>query len=230
MSFLESKIKTKSFFQIIGIDEVGRGPLAGPVVACGVSFKGNKKQLNLVLKTLSELKVTDSKKISDSKRQKILSQLNIPHEKLELCKGFKIPNFENSLEFYLIGLDNEVVDKENILQASLKAMSLCVHNLREPSDSSVWIDGNKKPKDLINDPKVETIIKGDSKSALIALASIIAKEYRDNLMKKYAETFPEYGFELHSGYPTKKHKEAIQKWGITPIHRKTFKGVKEYLK
>jgi ribonuclease HII len=97
-------------------------------------------------------------------------------------------------------------------------------------ERGVWlIDGNRMPKQVPATVDAQAIIKGDSKSVLIGLASIIAKEYRDNLMVTLSKSFPGYGLEKHAGYPTKAHKEAIAKLGPSPIHRKSFKGVKEHI-
>ena len=102
--------------------------------------------------------------------------------------------------------------------------------LHKKSDKGILlIDGNKKCNIRRDGIDETTLIKGDQRSTLIALASIVAKQYRDNLMELYAKKYPVYGFESHAGYPTKKHKEAIIKNGISKIHRKTFKGVKEFV-
>lgn len=229
MPFKESDLNWKKSRQIIGVDEVGRGPLAGPVVACAVSYVGNGNDLSKVLARLREYNVTDSKKLSSSKRATILKFLGISIPNLLLNQPLEIPVFKSHCKFSLVSLDNKIVDKINILQASLEAMEICVNNLTAEESPLVWIDGNKVPPSLKGNKNVEAIIKGDSKSAFIALSSIIAKEFRDTLMKEMAALYPGYGFESHSGYPTKKHKEAIEKCGVTPIHRLTFKGVKEHL-
>ena len=107
-------------------------------------------------------------------------------------------------------------------------MKECTHELTRDESAQAFFDGNKIPKELRSNISAEAIVKGDSKSALIALASIMAKEFRDLKMEKLALKYPGYGFEKHAGYPTVFHKEAIKNLGVTPIHRKTFKGVKEY--
>ena len=115
----------------------------------------------------------------------------------------------------------------NILQASLSAMKQASLSLNANEQDQILIDGNKTF--TIENCRIDAVIKGDSKSRVIALASIIAKVYRDKLMQKYGKKYPGYGLENHAGYPTKFHKEAIIQLGVTPIHRKTFKGVKEFI-
>ena len=119
------------------------------------------------------------------------------------------------------------IDDINILQASLKCMQTASNSLMQ-DNSIVLVDGNQVFKTTAT--KIESITKGDSKSTIIALASIIAKEFRDEKMLKYATLYPGYLLEKNAGYPTKAHKEAVIKLGITPIHRKSFKGVKEFVK
>lgn len=229
MSFFETEIKNSNEIHLIGLDEVGRGPLAGPVVSCATSFKGSEKDLKLLLNELEKYQVTDSKKLSEKKRKQILDFLKIDVQKLKCNQVVKRTLNGITFEWSLYEIDNFEIDEINILQASLLSMGKAALNIGVNQNTLCWVDGNKEPPLLKNIPGLRTIVKGDSKSAFIALASIIAKEYRDLLMKNYGEQFPEYGFEGHSGYPTKKHKEAIKKWGITPIHRRTFKGVKEFL-
>lgn len=203
----------ENYQYIIGCDEVGRGPLAGPVVGCAVKINRD------ALSKLSELGLTDSKKLSDKKRADIIKKLQI---KFLLNKKVNMPDFS----FCLWEHSPIEIDEMNILQASLSCMSKCASTLMEESCITL-IDGNKEFKEFTH-PQA-AIVKGDSKSLAIGLASVIAKVYRDNLMKEYAEKFPGYGLEKHAGYPTKFHKEAIKNLGITPIHRKTFKGVKEFI-
>ncbi len=189
----------KNGYKIIaGIDEAGRGPLAGPVVSASV----------ILPKDYSDPDITDSKKLSPKKRDLLYSRIN-----------------EHAL-FVAIGIaDIGEIDRINILQASLNSMKRSVINLLTTPDF-LLIDG----KFGINiDIPQQAIIKGDSKSISIAAASIIAKVERDRLMMKFDRIYPEYGFARHKGYPTKAHKQAILDHGITPIHRKTFKGVKEVI-
>lgn len=183
--------------RIAGFDEVGRGPLAGPVVAACVfvdpDFKYKKEYIQ----------INDSKKINEKKREKIF----------ELIKR----------EFRYIGVgicSPEEIDKLNILQASLLAMKKAYESI-EISADYLLIDGNKKINDL--DIPQKTIVKGDSSVLSIAAASIIAKVTRDRLMYDYDKIYPAYGFGKHKGYGTKQHLEAIKRFGICSIHRKSFK-------
>ena len=182
---------------IAGIDEVGRGPLAGPVIAAAVI---------LDRKNIPE-GINDSKKIPKAKR-------------ILLAEKIK----ENSI--YAYGAASEIeIDEINILQASLLAMKRASDGLSVVPKTTL-IDGNFKP-DIKN--KAISIIKGDSKSVSIAAASILAKVYRDEIMLKYSKQFPEYGFQTNSGYGTKEHLSALKNYGITPIHRKSFKPVHNIL-
>ncbi len=182
---------------IAGIDEVGRGPLAGPVIAAAVI---------LDRKNIPE-GINDSKKIPKARR-------------ILLAEKIK----ENSI--YAYGAASEIeIDEINILQASLLAMKRASDGLSIVPKTTL-IDGNFKP-----DIKKNTIsiIKGDNKSVSIAAASILAKVYRDEIMLKYSKQFPEYGFQTNSGYGTKEHLSALKNYGITPIHRKSFKPVHNIL-
>ena len=182
---------------IAGIDEVGRGPLAGPVIAAAVI---------LDRKNIPE-GINDSKKIPKAKR-------------ILLAEKIK----ENSI--YAYGAASEIeIDEINILQASLLAMKRASDRLTVFPKTTL-IDGNFKP-DIKNN--TISIIKGDSKSVSIAAASILAKVYRDEIMLKYSKQFPEYGFQTNSGYGTKEHLSALKNYGITPIHRKSFKPVHNIL-
>ncbi len=182
---------------IAGIDEVGRGPLAGPVIAAAVI---------LDRKNIPE-GINDSKKIPKAKR-------------ILLAEKIK----ENSI--YAYGAASEIeIDDINILQASLLAMKRASDRLSVVPKTTL-IDGNFKP-DIKNN--TISIIKGDSKSVSIAAASILAKVYRDEIMLKYSKQFPEYGFQTNSGYGTKEHLSALKNYGITPIHRKSFKPVHNIL-
>lgn len=226
--FLEYQWKEEDY-RVIGLDEVGRGPLAGPVAAGGALFKGKHSELHEVLKQLEDLRVTDSKKLTSPKRRKIIESLGVKLDSISPNKKIIPSLFLGQVEIYLYECANEVIDEINILQASLLSMKTCALKLSGRKKTWAFFDGNKVPKDMPRNIKSEAVVKGDSKSALIGLASIFAKEYRDYLMEKLALVYPGYGFEKHAGYPTKKHLEAIRELGVTPIHRKTFKGVKEYL-
>ncbi|MBT4791416.1 MAG: ribonuclease HII [Halobacteriovoraceae bacterium] len=212
----------KEFKAIIGCDEVGRGPIAGPVVACAVKVKRSEKGL---LSQLIKLNVTDSKKLSTKKRKIILNQLGIDVKNLKVNHLYKIKYFNLCFEFCLNECDHKKIDKINILQASLLAMKLASEKLGE-SQSKVLIDGNKLFETKYAS---EAIIKGDSKVVVIGLASIIAKEFRDEKMTQLDQKYPGYNLAKHAGYPTKEHRDAVKELGPSKIHRKTFKGVKEYL-
>lgn len=215
-----------SFF-MAAIDEVGRGPLAGPVVAACLFWSGNLKQLGEDEDFLTELGINDSKKLSDKKREEIVHEIGVelsPHQKLSFShqklSRFKLCLFEN---------DHKRIDEINILQASLEVMENSWQIFSTKKIGKILIDGNKLPKTLVDDDRAETVVKGDLKSQLIGLSSICAKVYRDRLMRELADVYPGYGLERHAGYPTKAHKEAIKNLGVSPIHRKTFKGVKEFV-
>jgi ribonuclease HII len=176
---------------IAGVDEVGRGCLAGPVIAAAVILRNN----------ISGLK--DSKKLTKKKREEL-----------------SLIIMQNS--YFSFGSSSpKEIDKINILQASLLAMKRAILNL-SVKPGKILIDGIHKP-DLNTD--TQTIISGDSYIDQISAASIIAKVYRDNLMMQFDKEYPNFYFSSHMGYGTKIHKAAIKKYGITPIHRKTFKGV-----
>lgn len=179
------------FEVVCGIDEAGRGPLAGPVYAAAVILpKGHIVE-----------GVNDSKKISKKKRDMLYDKI------IEECVD------------YSIGVATEKeIDEINILQATFLAMRRAVEGLSVKPDIAL-IDGNKTPN---LDIEQRAIIKGDSKSANISAASIIAKVSRDRYMLEMAEKYPEYQFEKHKGYGTKLHYEMIEKYGVSPIHRITF--------
>lgn len=183
---------------IAGIDEVGRGPLAGPVVASSVVFDNN---------TYIE-GINDSKKISEKKRELLYDEI-----------------IEKALYVGVGTVHSKEIDELNILNATKKAMKLSVLDLGIIPDL-LLIDGNQIDFSEYNQ---ESIIKGDSKSFSIASASIIAKVIRDRMMKNYAKILPEYGFEKHKGYGTKKHFEAIIENKSSIIHRKSFNPIHKHL-
>lgn len=177
---------------ICGIDEAGRGPLAGPVcAACVVLPKG------VVIEG-----VNDSKKLSEKKRDALFDVIK-----------------EKALDYGIAFASEKEIDEINILQATFLAMRRAVEKLEKVKPDFALIDGNKKPGLEIAE---RTIIKGDSKSANIAAASILAKVTRDRYMLEMAEKYPEYRFEKHKGYGTKLHYEMIEKYGLCDIHRKSF--------
>ena len=185
---------------IIGTDEAGRGPAAGGVFASAVYFPNNDKKLIDKLSILN-----DSKKLSATKR--------------EYLYDFVLNETINST----ICVEVEDIEKYNILACSLRAMKLACENIIQnisKNDILVLVDGNKLIRDF-NFPQ-QYIIKGDSKSASIAAASILAKVTRDRYMQKLDEEFPQYNWKQNAGYLTKQHLEAIDKYGVTKHHRKSF--------
>ncbi|MCE5294167.1 MAG: ribonuclease HII [Chlamydiales bacterium] len=187
----------KSGFQhIAGVDEVGRGPLAGPVVACacilpkGVVFHG----------------IQDSKSLSCKERSRLSDYLTSHPD----------------VHWSLSAVSHEIIDEINILRATLLAMKQAVESLKQRPDF-VLVDGRDTPP---VDFSKKAVIRGDAVSQSIGAASIIAKVYRDKLMDDYHKQYPEYGFDKHKGYGTQYHRNAIDKYGLSPIHRKTFGSAK----
>ena len=176
---------------ICGVDEAGRGPLAGPVCAAAVILPAG-----LVIPGLD-----DSKKLSDKRRRELFPIIQ-----------------ENALAYGIAFASHEEIDQINILQATFLAMERALAQLKIKPDLAL-IDGNRQKDFGIN---VETVVKGDSRSANIAAASVLAKVTRDNYMEEMAKAYPGYGFEIHKGYGTKAHYEALRNLGPSPIHRMTF--------
>lgn len=188
----------EQFSRIAGVDEVGRGCLAGPVVAAAVILDPNRPIKGL----------RDSKKLSAKKRDEFAQEIK-----------------EKALAWSVAAMGPEVIDKINILQATLEAMKAAVEKLPVEPDF-VQVDGNKLPKWKWLS---EAVVKGDDKVEWISAASIIAKTTRDAYMCKMAELYPQYGFEHHVGYGTAEHIKALKAYGPTPIHRKTFAPVREVI-
>ena len=186
----ETKYVENGYKYIAGVDEVGRGPLAGPVVCASVIM-----DLSNIVEG-----VTDSKKLSEKKRVALYDKI-----------------IENATAYSIQEVSPEVIDEINILQATKKCMTDAVNGLKVKPEV-LLVDAVK----LDVDCKTEAIIKGDLLSYTIGAASILAKVYRDRLMKKYAETYKGYGFERNMGYGTKEHIEKLKESGPCPIHRKTF--------
>ena len=183
-----------------GTDEAGRGCLSGPVTAAAVILNKNFK---------SKL-ITDSKKLSINQREKAKQII-----------------LKNCIAYAIFSVSNQKIDEINILNASILAMQKSINKLNHKVDFII-VDGNKfKP---VNNIEFKTIIKGDQKYLNIAAASILAKTYRDNYMEKIHKEYPEYNWGKNKGYPTKEHKLAIKKYGITKYHRKSFKLYDEQLK
>lgn len=185
---------------ICGLDEVGRGPLAGPVVAACVVIPTEKRGLDFVAD------IKDSKKVALKKREELYKQIT------------------THFPYALSALSPQEIDEINILQASLEAMKRAHDQIDGITHSLV--DGNKAP-DLSS--VAVTVVKGDQKSKSIAAASIIAKVYRDRIMQKLAYEHPQYGWERNAGYPTAQHREALLVHGITDHHRKSFAPVRRIL-
>lgn len=191
----ENQAVVEGYKFIAGVDEVGRGCLAGAVVAAACILD--------LSKPLPE-GLNDSKKISEKRREAITEYLK-----------------EHAFAYAIGQVEADEIDRINILQATKKAMRLAIEKL-SPRPDFLLIDAVQLKE--INLPQ-KAIIKGDAISASIAAASILAKTYRDNLMREMCAKFPEYGFSKHVGYGTKAHFEAIKQHGASPIHRKSFKGV-----
>ena len=196
--FFEKKATAEGFNKVAGIDEAGRGPLAGPVVSAAV----------ILPKDFSVKGVIDSKKLTAKKRSRLCQEI-----------------YTHAVSVGVGIVDPIEIDRINILQASLLAMAMATQNLR-PQPQCLLIDG---PFSISTHLPQKPIAKGDTLSISIAAASIVAKVTRDRLMEEYHAYYPQFGFSQHKGYPTRAHKEAIRKFGYCPIHRKTFKGVKEHV-
>jgi ribonuclease HII len=192
----------------------------------------NQAALKKVLKLLKLAHVADSKKISAKDRGVILKNLGVKDHDFRFKEILVLKDVK--ISYITWEMDHEIIDQENILAASLRAMKEASQRLstKKKNHTTILIDGHMKLRwGTKTSPWNEIpIIKGDSKSLLIGLASLIAKEKRDIFMRSMHELYPQYGFNSHFGYPTKSHREAIQKHGPCPIHRKTFKGVKEFLR
>lgn len=215
---LEKTLSERGYDVVVGIDEAGRGPLAGPVVASAVAFKNlnsisNDSFINDVRWDL----VRDSKKLSEKQREKAFAFVG-----------------EN---FYVgVGVcDNGTIDRINILEATYlamkKAVSALIRNIEKEQKSMryiILVDGNKEIPNL--SVEQEAVIGGDKIVKSIAAASIIAKVTRDRIMKEYDKKWPEYGFAKHKGYGTKVHMETLEKCGACDIHRQSFAPVKLYSK
>jgi len=197
----ETDLYQAGYKTVAGTDEAGRGSLAGPVVAACVVLPQDCDH------SLFE----DSKKLTSKKRDQLLQVLKESDALIGI--GF---------------VSERQIEKLNILQASLLAMKIAVQKIEKHHSHPdfVLVDGKFE---IPHDVAQLALTKGETKSASIAAASIVAKTTRDSYMLKMHEKFPQYGLNSHSGYPTKKHREAIKKFGPCPLHRVTFKGVKEYV-
>ena len=188
---IEDSYYSKGIKLICGVDEAGRGPLAGPVCAAAVILPANIEIPGL----------NDSKKLSDRRRRELFPIIK-----------------EQAIAYGIAFADHSEIDEINILQATFLAMKRAVDALPVHPEFAL-IDGNRETDFGV---PVETVVKGDSRSASIAAASILAKVTRDDYMLEMAERYPQYGFEIHKGYGTKAHYAALQEFGPCPIHRITF--------
>lgn len=191
----ENQARAENFRFIAGVDEVGRGCLAGAVVAAAVILDLSKPL---------PAGLNDSKKLSEKKRLEIDAEIRA-----------------TAIAISIAQIEAEEIDRINILQATKKAMRLAIENL-DPQPDFLLIDAVQLKE--IPTPQ-KAIIKGDAISASIAAASIIAKTYRDNLMREFDKIYPAYNFAKHVGYGTKAHYEALKEHGACPLHRKSFRGV-----
>ncbi len=192
----ENRALARGYRFVGGVDEAGRGPLAGPVVSAAVILPAD----------FDTGDIDDSKKLTPLKRNRLYDFI-----------------YSKAISVGIGIIDPIEIDRINILQASLLSMAISVDNLK-PQPDYLLIDGKFTiPFDL---PQ-QAIPKGDTLSVSIGAASIVAKVTRDRLMELYDAEYPQYGLARHKGYPTKAHKEAIRRFGASPIHRKSFKGVKQ---
>jgi len=189
----ERQVWSEGFSRVMGLDEVGRGCLCGPVVAAGVIFSpGYEPPAGL----------RDSKKLTRENRERLAKEIR------ETCLFWSVQC-----------VSHQQIDRINILRASLLAMQQCV-NAADPAPDMLFIDGNQPLNLLI--PQ-QTMVKGDDRSATIAAASVLAKVFRDDWMQKLHKEFPQYGWDRNVGYPTREHREALREYGPTPYHRMSFR-------
>lgn len=188
---IEDELKLRGIGAICGVDEAGRGPLAGPVCAAAVILPEHLQIPGL----------NDSKKLSDKKRRELFPIIK-----------------EQAIAYGIAFASVEEIDEINILQATFLAMERAVEQLNGQADFAL-IDGNREPK---LDIESMAVVKGDSRSASIAAASILAKVTRDDYMEELTSRYPQYGFEVHKGYGTKRHYQAIEEFGMCPAHRRSF--------
>ena len=188
---IEDELKLRGIGAICGVDEAGRGPLAGPVCAAAVILPEHLQIPGL----------NDSKKLSDKKRRDLFPIIK-----------------EQAIAYGIAFATVEEIDEINILQATFLAMERAVEQLNGQADFAL-IDGNREPK---LDIESMAVVKGDSRSASIAAASILAKVTRDDYMEELASQYPQYGFEVHKGYGTKRHYQALEEFGMCPAHRRSF--------
>lgn len=195
------------YASVVGIDEVGRGPIAGPVAVCALRLE--VRSLKLGVRDLEEkigIKLKDSKKLSEKQREVWFVEIK-KWQKQGLC------------DFRVSMVSAKEIDKIGIVPAIQKALNNSLSQLPTSNSCLVLLDGGLKAPQEYNNQK--TIIKGDEKEPVIALASIVAKVTRDRLMCRLAKKYPGYALEKHKGYGTKEHYKTLQKYGLSVIHRKT---------
>jgi ribonuclease HII len=194
--------KSTQLKYVIGIDEVGRGPLAGPVTVCAFAI------LKKDIKILERVNAKDSKLLSAQKRNTVASLLKTLAE-------------EDKCRFAITSIASHGVDKKGLTQAIASAIASSLKKLKiDPKQADIYLDGGLKAPQVY--PYQQTIIRGDGTIPVISCASVLAKVHRDRLMERYDDTFPGYGFLNHKGYGTPEHYRAIRKLGMTEIHRRTF--------
>ena len=198
MRLFERKARASGYALVAGIDEAGRGPLAGPVVAAAV----------ILPEELAVEGLTDSKKLTEKKREELFTVI-----------------MERAVSHAVAVVEADAIDRLNILEATRLAMLQAVEAL-SPAPGIALIDGNQK---IAWRGAQWAIVKGDARSLSIAAASVLAKVTRDRIMVALAARYPAYGFERHKGYGCAEHLAAIAAHGPSPIHRKTFGGVREHL-
>lgn len=196
---IEARLRRAGYTRICGLDEAGRGPLAGPVVAAAVVFADDHTPI---------AGIDDSKKLKEADRERLYPLI-----------------VEQAAAWAVAEVSAAEIDEMNILRASLDAMRRAAEQL-VPAPDFLLIDGNQ-PVPCAT--KQESLVKGDSRCYTIAAASILAKVHRDRLLVALDAQYPAYGFAGHKGYPTRAHREAIAAHGPCPEHRRTFRGVKEFL-
>ena len=190
---LENAAFSRGFSKIAGIDEAGRGPLAGPVVVAAVILGRNWN---------TKFELNDSKQLTAKKRQ-VLYDL--------ICA--------EALAFRIVPVSPQEIDRLNILQATMVGMQRCTDEI-DPSPDYLLVDGNRYP---VTNIQGQAVVKGDCLSKSIAAASILAKVTRDRKMVEFGKEYPQWGFERHKGYPTRLHRKAIAEHGLSPLHRRSFR-------
>ena len=189
---LEDAAFSRGFSKIAGIDEAGRGPLAGPVVVAAVILGRNWN---------TEFELNDSKQLTAKKRQVLYDLISA-----------------KATAFKIVSVSPQEIDRLNILQATMVGMQRCSDEIN-PSPDYLLVDGNRYP---VTNIQGQAVVKGDCLSKSIAAASILAKVTRDRKMVEFGKEYPQWGFERHKGYPTREHREAITDYGLSPIHRRSF--------